>query len=171
MRLLIVLLAQLPLPAFAQAPGTATIACTPPTTNTNGTPITGAVITYKFYHGTVQGTYPNVSPVQTSCAYVWPALAAGTHYFTATATVAGVESALSMSASKTILPTPNPPTNITVTSTRIEPSSWTCRDVSGSVLTSHERADKAQESCTNFALASLGTPFEMRPSGFRIVAR
>jgi hypothetical protein len=58
----------------------------------------------------------------------------------------------------------------TITSTRIESASWTCRDASGAVLTTHERQDKAQEECTNRALKSPNTTFEMRPSGFRIVA-
>ncbi|MGQ0836340.1 MAG: hypothetical protein ACT4O5_15750 [Gammaproteobacteria bacterium] len=57
-----------------------------------------------------------------------------------------------------------------VTSTRIDSASWTCRDTAGAILTSHERQDKAQEECTNRALKSPGTAFEIRPSGFRIVA-
>ena len=93
-------------------------------------------------------------------------------YATAFNTGAAGNSAYSNTASTVVAPpTPSTPTNITVTSTRIEPASWTCRDQAGAVLSSHERQDKAQESCTNYALANLGSAFEMRPSGYRIVAR
>jgi hypothetical protein len=58
----------------------------------------------------------------------------------------------------------------TVTSTRIESAEWTCLDYSGAVLSSRTRADKAQEACSNRALAAPGQVFEMRPSGYRITA-
>lgn len=58
-----------------------------------------------------------------------------------------------------------------ITSTRIESASWTCRDTEGRVLSSHERQDKAMEACTNRALKSPGTKYEVRPSGFWIVAQ
>lgn len=93
-------------------------------------------------------------------------------YATTFSTAAPGNSAFSGIATTTVAPpTPQQPTSITITSTRIDPASWTCRDASGSILSSHERQDKAQESCTNYALASLGTAFEMRASGYRIVAR
>jgi hypothetical protein len=58
-----------------------------------------------------------------------------------------------------------------VLSTRIESAEWTCRDSAGAILSSHTRQDKAQESCTNRALAAPGVAFEIRPSGYRIVAQ
>lgn len=114
MRILAVLLALVALPAFGQ--GSASLSCTPPTTNTNGTPITGA-ISYRFYEGPSATSQTNASPAQTSCAYTWPNLIAGTHFFSATATVAGVESARSNVVSKVIDPAePNPPGNLVVVS-------------------------------------------------------
>lgn len=93
-------------------------------------------------------------------------------YATTFTTAAPGNSSFSNVATTTVAPpTPQQPTNIQITSTRIEPASWTCRDQSGAILSSHERPDKAQEACTNAALASVGTPFEMRASGYRIVAR
>lgn len=58
----------------------------------------------------------------------------------------------------------------TLSSTRVEAAEWTCRDQSGAVLSSHTRQDKAQEACSNRALATPGAVFEMRPSGYRIAA-
>lgn len=58
----------------------------------------------------------------------------------------------------------------TVTSTRIEAAEWTCGDSSGAVFSSHARAHKAQEDCSNFASAAPGRMFEMRPSGGRMTA-
>lgn len=92
-------------------------------------------------------------------------------YATSFAAGAVGNSPLSNVASTAVAPPqPQQPTGITISSTRIEPASWTCRDQSGVILSSHERPDKAQEACTNFALASVGTPFELRSSGYRIVA-
>lgn len=141
---------------------------TAPTQYTDNTPIVaGTVLTFTVYRdGTANCTTTGSVAGQL-------ALTVGTHSWTVTARVGtGPESPQSASASKTIpAPTPGAPTGITVASTRIESDSWTCRDESGAILSRHERADKAQESCTNFALSSLGTPYEMRPSGYRIVAR
>lgn len=94
--------------------GSAVLSCTPPTLNTDGSTISGAV-TYRFYRGTTAASQTTASPVQTSCAYTFTALATGTHYFSATAIVGGVESAKSAAVSKVIVPpTPNPPSNLTV---------------------------------------------------------
>lgn len=68
-------------------------------------------------------------------------------------------------------PTPQTPTGLTVSSTRIESAEWTCRDIAGNILSSHTRQDKAEEACLNRALAALDTPFEVRPSGYRWVAQ
>ena len=101
------------LPSYGQ--GSAVLSCTAPTQNTNGTSIVGT-ITFRFYQGTSATSQTTASPVQSSCAYTWPNLPAGTHFFSATATVAGIESARSNVASKVIDPAePNPPGALTVT--------------------------------------------------------
>ncbi|HEY9183125.1 MAG TPA: putative Ig domain-containing protein [Gammaproteobacteria bacterium] len=97
------------LPAFtvtvqAVAVGSATLSWTPPTLNTDGSPLTN-LSGYKVYWGTALGTYPNSvtlnNPGLTS--YVVDNLVPGTYYFVATAlTSAGVESTFSSAASKTI---------------------------------------------------------------------
>lgn len=141
----------------------------------DGTVIGPAVgIIYTVYERV--GTTDTVRCTTTAVTAGQSGLSDGAHAWVVTARVGtGPESAKSGSASKTIAPAPivppGPPTNVTVASTRIDPDSWTCRDESGAILTRHERQDKAQESCTNFALANLGVAYEMRPSGFRIVAR
>ena len=110
--------------------GSASLTCTAPTKNTDGSSITGAV-TYQFYHGTSATSQTDKAPIQTTCAYVWAALAAGTHYFTVTAIVGGQESVKSAAASKVIVAVPNPPTNLTVT----DPTAYKQRDsVDGSTL-------------------------------------
>lgn len=86
-------------------------------------------------------------------------------------TAAGNSTFSNVAATTVAPPTPQQPTNITITSTRIGMSEWECIDAAGAVLSQHTRQDKAQESCTNYALANLGRAFEMRPSGYRIVAR
>jgi hypothetical protein len=174
------------LPAFAQLPACpaapadpiprdqARLAWVRPGAMTDGNVIAPTVvITYTVYErvgttDTARCTTTNTSAGQTG-------LTDGAHTWVVTARIgSGLESAKSGSASKTIPPsttTPAPPTNVTVASTRIDSDSWTCRDSSGAILSRHERQDKAQESCTNYALANLGTPYEMRPSGYRIQAR
>jgi len=97
------------LPAFAVtvqavATGSATLSWTPPTLNTDGSPLTN-LSGYKIYWGTVLGTYPSSvtlsNPGLTS--YVVDNLVPGTYYFVATAlNSVGVESTFSSSASKTI---------------------------------------------------------------------
>lgn len=102
---------------FAHAQSSATLSCTPPTKNTDGTSISGP-ITYTFLHGMSAASLPDSSPAQTQCGYVWTGLAAGTHYFTVRATVNGATSANSNVAQVTITPPPpipNPPTGLTVT--------------------------------------------------------
>ncbi len=89
----------------AIAVGSATLSWTPPTTNTDGSPLTN-LAGYKVYWGTSQGNYPNSvtlnNPGLTS--YVVGNLAPGTYFFVATAlNSAGVESTFSSAASKTIL--------------------------------------------------------------------
>jgi hypothetical protein len=88
----------------AVAGGSATLTWTPPTMNTNGTPLTN-LSGYRVYWGTAAGNYPNGvtlnNPGLTS--YVVGNLAPGTYYFVVTAlSSAGVESQFSNTASKTI---------------------------------------------------------------------
>jgi hypothetical protein len=97
------------LPAFALtvqavATGSAMLSWTPPTSNTDGSPLTN-LAGYKIYWGTVQGTYPNSvtlnNPGLTS--HVVDSLVPGTYFFVATALNAvGAESTFSTVASKTI---------------------------------------------------------------------
>lgn len=76
------------------------LSCTAPVSNTDGSAVR-APLTFKFYQGAA------VSPAQTSCAYTWPNLSAGTYTFTATAIdSAGAESAKSASATTVVSATP-----------------------------------------------------------------
>ena len=89
---------------LAVASGSATLSWTPPTTNTNGSPLTN-LAGYRVYWGTAAGSYPNSvtlnNPGLTS--YVVENLAPGTYYFVVSArNSSGVESAMSNSGSKTI---------------------------------------------------------------------
>ena len=125
MRVLLVLAALVAFPAFAQ-PNCSAVTTTPtaardearltwiaPTTNTDGTPISGP-ISYRVYRATGAGTFA----VQCQTAVVSASLLAqpvGVQNYRVTATVAGIESAPSNVASKTIVaPTPNPPGNLTL---------------------------------------------------------
>lgn len=150
----------------------ARLSWTRPTTNTDGSAIAATtVLTYTVYERV--GTTDTMRCTTTTVTAGQVGLAVGSHTWVVTARIGtGPESPKSNAATKTIPEaTPGAPGNVTVASTRIDPDSWTCRDESGAILSRHERQDKAQESCTNYALASLGKPFEMRPSGYRIVAR
>jgi hypothetical protein len=97
------------LPAFnitvlAVASGSATLSWTPPTTNTDGSPLTN-LAGYRVYWGPSAGTYPNSVTVNNPglSSYVVSNLAPGTYHFTVTAVnSSGVESARSNSGSKTI---------------------------------------------------------------------
>ena len=89
---------------LAVASGSATLSWTPPTTNTNGSPLTN-LAGYRVYWGPAAGSYPNSvtlsNPGLTS--YVVGNLAPGTYYFVVSArNSSGVESAMSNSGSKTI---------------------------------------------------------------------
>jgi hypothetical protein len=89
----------------AIATGSATLSWTPPTTNSDGSPLTN-LAGYRIYWGPTAGNYPNsatlTNPGLTS--YVVGSLVPGTYFFVATAVnSAGAESAFSAPASKTIL--------------------------------------------------------------------
>lgn len=74
--------------AHAQS-GVANLTCTPPTTNTDGSPFLAAQlpIQFKFFMGTTAGgPYPTSSPAVSSCAFSFDNLTPGTKFFVAVAT-------------------------------------------------------------------------------------
>jgi hypothetical protein len=88
----------------AVATGSATLSWTPPTTNTDGSPLTN-LAGYKVYWGTSQGNYSNSATLNNAglTTYVIENLTPGTWFFVATAfNTAGIESTFSGVASKTI---------------------------------------------------------------------
>jgi hypothetical protein len=97
------------LPAFSiavvgVATGSASLSWTPPTTNTDGSPLTN-LSGYRVYWGTALGNYPNSVTLNNAglASYVVENLAPGTYYFVVTAlSSAGSESAYSNTGSKTI---------------------------------------------------------------------
>jgi hypothetical protein len=97
------------LPAFsiavvAVATGSASLSWTPPTTNTDGSPLTN-LSGYRVYWGTALGSYPNSVTLNNPglASYVVENLAPGTYYFVVTAlSSAGRESAYSNTGSKAI---------------------------------------------------------------------
>ena len=97
------------LPAFSiqvqqAAMGTATVSWAPPTSRTDGTPLTD-LAGYRVYYGTSSGTYPNKVQIDNPgvTTYVVENLAPATYYFVTTAFDAtGAESDYSNVASKTI---------------------------------------------------------------------
>jgi len=89
----------------ATATGSATLSWTPPTQNTDGSPLNN-LAGYKVYWGTSQGTYTNSVTVSTAglSSYVVDQLTPATWYFSVTAVNAvGVESGFSNVASKQVL--------------------------------------------------------------------
>jgi Fibronectin type III domain len=88
----------------AVAAGSATLTWMPPTTNTDGSPLTN-LAGYNIYWGPSHGNYPNSATLNNPglTSYVVGNLAPGTYFFVATAlNSAGVESTFSAAASKTI---------------------------------------------------------------------
>ena len=84
--------------------GTATVSWAPPTSRTDGTPLTD-LAGYRVYYGTSSGTYPNKVQIDNPgvTTYVVENLAPATYYFVTTAFDAtGAESDYSNVASKTI---------------------------------------------------------------------
>ena len=120
--LLVLLLVIVALAAWGRAnAATVRLNCNLPSQYTNGDPIGTAPISLKAYWGTSATALTTVVPLA-SCAggqVTVPDPAAGatvTYIFAVTATVNGMESAKSNTASKAIatpLPTPNPPTGLT----------------------------------------------------------
>jgi hypothetical protein len=88
----------------AAATGSATLSWTPPTTNSDGSPLTN-LAGYKVYWGTSEGNYPNSVTLNSPglSSYVLENLVAGTYFFVVTAlNASGSESPRSNAASKTI---------------------------------------------------------------------
>jgi hypothetical protein len=88
----------------AVATGSATLSWTPPTTNSDGSPLTD-LAGYRIYWGTTAGSYPNSATLTNAglTSYVIGNLVPGTYFFVATAVNSvGAESAFSSPASKTI---------------------------------------------------------------------
>jgi hypothetical protein len=97
-------LATFSITVLAVASGSATLSWTPPTTNTDGSPLTN-LAGYRVYWGTTAGTYPNSVTLSNAglTSYVVSSLAPGTYHFAVAAlNSAGAESAKSNSGSKTI---------------------------------------------------------------------
>jgi hypothetical protein len=89
---------------LAVASGSATLSWTPPTLNTDGSPLTN-LAGYRVYWGPAAGNYPNSVTLSNAglTSYVVSNLAPGTYHFVVSArNSAGAESAMSNSGSKTI---------------------------------------------------------------------
>jgi len=89
--------------AWAQT-GTAQLSWTPPTQNTDGTPL-GDLAGFKVYRGSSPTSFSSSVTLSNRglTSYVWDGLAAGTHYFVVTAiSTASVESGFSNVACKVI---------------------------------------------------------------------
>lgn len=115
-RLLVALLALLPFAAAAQT-GSATLSCNPPTTNTDGSPLTN-LESYRWWWGTSLGVYTASKTTASSagCGTIIDGLTPATWFFAVTAiSAASVESPLSNPVSKVIPGTPVvfPPTPTT----------------------------------------------------------
>jgi hypothetical protein len=107
------------LPAIGWAVDTK-ITCTPPTTNTDGTPITAEQGPLKFnlYGGLKGSTKTKLVSGATACSFVRTNVVTGTHEYQATATnIFGVESAMSSTLTVLVAPTPGAPTNLQATVT------------------------------------------------------
>jgi hypothetical protein len=88
----------------ATTAGSATLSWTPPTQNTDGSPLTN-LAGYKVYWGSSQGTYPSSAQLNNPglTSYLVEQLTPGTWYFTMTSLNSqGVESALSNAVSKVV---------------------------------------------------------------------
>jgi len=97
-------LAAFTLTVQAVATGSATLSWTPPTTNTDGSPLTN-LTGYRIYWGTTAGASPNSEtlPNPGLTSHVVSKLVPGTYFFVATAVNSlGAESVFSAPASKTI---------------------------------------------------------------------
>jgi hypothetical protein len=97
-------LASFNITVLAVASGSATLSWTPPTLNTDGSPLTN-LAGYRVYWGPAAGNYPNSVTLSNAglTSYVVSNLAPGTYHFVVAArNSAGAESAMSNSGRKTI---------------------------------------------------------------------
>jgi hypothetical protein len=100
--ILICVLYNIFLPARCASSAQVTLSWHPPTTNTNGTPLTD-LSGYKVYYGTTSKSYSHVIDAGNTNTYVITNLSNGTFYFAVTAyDLSGNESAYSDEVSKTI---------------------------------------------------------------------
>lgn len=114
MKKLFIFLLLAPFSAFAA--NTATLTWVAPTTNTDGTPLSGAC-SYNVYQGLSATTLTKTATGISTLTYaVSTGLIDGTQYFfSVSCTVGGIESAQSNVGSKTFSPgTPSVPTTLTV---------------------------------------------------------
>lgn len=84
--------------------GSITLSWTPPTTNTDGSPLTD-IAAYKFYYGVSEGNYPNQIRVDSPgiTSYMIESLTPNTYFFVSTViNTSGIESRLSNVASMTV---------------------------------------------------------------------
>lgn len=99
------------------ATGQATTSWTPPTQNTDGSPLTN-LASYKLYHATTAGGVPSATPIVVTApatSHVITGLPAGLRYYGIRAVnAAGVESAMSNLANNTVV-IPSATANATVT--------------------------------------------------------
>jgi hypothetical protein len=143
-----------------------------PTLYTDNTAIPStSVLTYTLYRRV--GTVDTAICTTNATGAGQLGLAVGTHTFVVSAREGqGAEGPKSNAASKTVAPPPSPgaPINLTIAATQVG-GNYTCRTAAGEVLTSHTTPHKAQESCTNQAVAHVGDEFRVQPDGYlRIVA-
>jgi hypothetical protein len=143
-----------------------------PTLYTDNTAIPStSVLTYTLYRRV--GTVDTAICTTNATGAGQSGLAVGRHTFVVSAREgAGAESPKSNAASKTVAapPPPSAPLNLTIAATQVG-GNYTCRTAAGEVLTSHTTPHKAQEACTNQAVAHLGDEFRVQPDGYlRIVA-
>lgn len=93
--------------------GTVELTCTKPTQNTDGTPLTD-LAGIRFYESQVSGG-PYTLILDTPDCAASLVRTSGTYFYVATAyNEAGVESVYSGEASKAVVDTPDPPTNLVV---------------------------------------------------------
>jgi hypothetical protein len=143
-----------------------------PAIYTDNTAIPAAVVlTYTLYRRVGRVDTAVCTTAALSAGQV--GLAVGTHTFVVSAREgAGAEGPRSNAASKTVAapPSPGAPLNLTIAATQVG-GNYTCRTATGEVLTSHTTPYKAQEACTNQAVAHVGDEFRVQPDGYlRIVA-
>lgn len=103
MRLIVALVCLFILAPLAHATDV-TVTCVAPTTNTDGTPIAGA-ITFNLYNA-LKGATKVFKQSQPTCSFLEPSVAAGNQCYAVSATVGVVDSGMTVEACTTITGTP-----------------------------------------------------------------